>query len=179
MKIIKKNIIITLMVVVMVLFCTPVFAAKVRTVSANQNYNKAKSIKIGTNIVRAKWKQKTMYVKFIPSKTGKYVFTISAFKTSSMYYGKNIDNMSIGVYEFGISSPVPMRAKTERGTSYSTYVCTNDSWNISPRFKSVYDYKTKRTLSLKLQKGKTYWLGFQTGSGKKATCLFKICVKKK
>ena len=182
----SKNLLKTMLVMTVFALCLAftcaagTTAVQAKTVTAAKKYKKAKKIRKGNNLVRFSWNRKgCMYVKFTAPKKGKYTFTFSNLQSDYRYDGKNYESMWVKLAEKSCRSVIGMPAKTEGGKTISTYVCSQDSWNVNPVFSSMYSEKPVRTLTKKLKKGKTVWLEFGFSSGHAANGSFAVNVRKR
>ena len=152
-----------------------------KTVSTVTNYKKAKKVKTGTTVVRTTSRRggKYGYVKFTAPKKGKYVFTVGSLKTSAPRSagGKDIRNGYVEICKADRYGVAPIKLRTQYGKSYSMYVCTQDSWDVSGRKGSPYDSLTSRSMTASMKKGQTLYVRAWF-TAEKATYSLKIKRKK-
>lgn len=160
-------------------------AQAAKKVTANLNRKKALSVKVGTTTITTKVKLKSKgdtvnpigsYVKFKAPKKGTYQFTMS-----NLRYKSNSGEDALGSLYFENSKGVTIRFKTQSGKS--------DSLSFTP-----FDYIDEeeegeegeittgtvpepRTATIKLKKGQTIYLYFE--SIEAATYTYNLKIKKK
>lgn len=160
---IKKTIMMIVMAMALIGCFSVVNASQVsaKTVRATTNYKKAKKIKKGTHtiIVNSNYSGKMSYVKFKAPKTKKYTFTISNMVTNGTKTdGKDIQSGHVQFAHhdrYGMSNK---KVKTQGGKDYALYICTQDSWNVSPNFNGVYSELPSRSTTFKMKKGETIYI---------------------
>lgn len=159
----------------------PKVSAKTKTISVKtKDYNKAKSLKKGKNLV--KYKKANGYYKFTaPSaKTYKFVFSnVNALRKGDRrrnYVNGYMGFHRLDQYGYLTSEKVP----TNGGTTYSLQIGSRKfvrSYNRYSTLPTVDRYRTSRYGKVYLNKGESIYIsGFFAGV-KKSNASFKVTVK--
>lgn len=146
----------------------PMEASAAAKATAAADWKKAKAVKAGTTVVTigdaTKTKANNGYVKFKAPATKTYKFTLSNIRR----YGKKSTNDVITTYagfrtatQYGGYNT--LKFKQNKKDTYSLYLCSVKSRNIALKYgnKTVTAYTPlpSRTVSFKLKKGETIYIG--------------------
>lgn len=139
-----------------------------KKVTAGVTEKKAKTVRVGTTTVTARKCAKDdmhhAYLKFKAPKSGKYVFTLSDFKTKGRKVSQDVEIGYFSLLTKDTYGFYPETVKTEGGKTERMNICTGaaakDAYykSLNKESKKVNRYLSKRTATIKLKKGETVWL---------------------